>query len=825
MPRSISCLVCALLAAATAAQDFAAFKSGIESRLRAHPFFARVTTVLVERPPFLFCVEQAPDGDADHPKAIAHGYLPYLQVLAEVFDKEYRGPAALTTGAAGYALAVLSSEGRYLDFRTAVDAPSLQFARAHYDPKLQIAVTYVDTFARHNTKGEERHALLHEFVHALQHAYGKDGQMPKAVWFNEGLADYRASSTNSAASLREPPLQASHVGALAFGYGNPAGKWYIAPLKDLLAARDYADVLKAANTRAKGELPSEPVLQIFYAQAEMFVRFLHEADGGKHRPAFMRCLQAAQAGENGLPAFQRALGLANEGALAAFEQEWMRWLDAVLRQRHPKLRDLTKGAAAAPVDGVLPMAPPSAFDTSGLQWQPTDATERIEGARRLAQRGDIDAALSLLPLAGDVDATMAARCERERQRFTWLRTLREAVVDAAIAKKTQLQLQVGEQAQKVRVLRRDAGELVAAVGKAEQRLPMSALAPAQLLVEGRRLKRFEGKDEANELWLRWLGGEPLSALAGRLGRDFSWLNDLRSDLDRDFGADRGVAAVAIVDLLALPTSEQREEAATALSQLQRIVKQHGRQPVMQQRKRAIDGLATAYAERAFTVDDFAALGLRAAPKKEADGRITVTYTDATATPAADFVSVSTSEAEELPQLPKVTYTGESGLLPAKTGFQLIGSTWLRWPLPLKGRQVFEIEFAADGDFVPTFGIAYSSGPGRLIEVTPSGGAVVRDAEQDLSDTIGGGAQLMQGKVHVLRFENDGKKVGTVSFDGKVTATISDLHGITSGTLLLYVSSSSAARIQSIRVCGVPNPADPGALRAQYVRRVIASLWP
>ena len=423
--------------------DFAAFREEVGRQLRGHAFFSRITFTMVERPPFLFCVERPAVDDADYDLAVVNSYLPYLRELLDRFEADYRTPLKLRRRpeAGGYALAVLGSAGRYVDFRTAIGEPSLAMARAHYTPELRLAVTYQDTFARGNTKGEERHALLHEFVHALQHAYSVDGSMPRPVWFNEGLADYRASCGNTRASLRQPPLQDHHVQALAFGYGNPAGRFYVAPIEDLVLATSYAQVVELANRRNKAEVPSKLLLSMFYAQSEMFVRFLHEGENNKHREGFLRYLKAAQAGESGRGAFMEALALADADALKQLDLEWRRWLTEVLRRRHPKLRDLTKSGADAEADAA-PLSPPRAFDASGLAWTVADFDDRLAGARRLCADGHYEAAIRMLPTDGDTPEGQLEAIRRERWRVAELVRVRDRVLADLLQRKGRLSLKI-----------------------------------------------------------------------------------------------------------------------------------------------------------------------------------------------------------------------------------------------------------------------------------------------------------------------------------------------------------------------------------------------
>ncbi len=826
MLRALATLLLAsttLAVAGHAQQDFAAFRQSVEMRLRAHPFFSRVTLTLVEQPPFLFCIERPTVDEKDYEKVVTLGFLPHLQELMQQFEQDYRQPAGLKlrAEAGGYALAVLANAGSYLNFRTAIGDPSLALARAHYTPDLQIAVTYIDAFARQNTKREELHSLLHEFVHALQHAHSSDGTMPKPVWFNEGLADYRSACTHMSASLRQPPLQDNHLRALAFGYAHPGGKLYVAPLVDLVGATSYQQVLELAKKRNGGEVPAGALLGMFYSQAEMFVRFLHEGVGGVHRDAFLRYLQAAQRGEAGLATFLKAFDLQADPELRALDAQFRAWLDEVLRKQYPNLPDLKAGAVAA--SGVVPMSPPSAFDLAGLGWRAEDFAERVDGARRRCALGDYEGALQMLPTVVDAPADRAEFVARERARVVALLEMRAAALEDLQNGKRQLSFEYGGERKRAKVLGSEGGELIVEIGKEQMRVPLTVMKPVVLKVEAGRLERLKGADKWFEVWTRWLEGESKRRLAGLLKLDYTTMVPLREDLDEELTEGRGEVTAAVVELLQLPQDDDPDVAATALARLQELVRQHGESPLLQRRKPAIDRLAKAYAERAFRVSDPRALEIHGDAKIDAEGRLAVEYRDSGAAPSADFAALK--DQEKLPfESPKIAYSGPSGLLPTSGGWKLVGSSWLSWSVPLTGSQTIEVDFVLDGDFVPDFGVGVAAGPGHMMFVMPTGGVQVFDVETQVMDAVGGGAQLIVGKTHKLRIEHDGKKVMRVSVDGKETAAVTDVGRMVSGDLYLGVNSSSAAKIVRLAIRGKPDPHDPQAVRDRYVALVLDELW-
>lgn len=814
------CAAAALLAAMPAQEEFAAFRQRMDERLKAHPFFGKVKTIRVERPPFLFYVEKAPDDASDYELGVVNGYLPFLHELTRQFEAKYRQPAALQRHAncGGYAIAVLSSAGRYMDFRTAVGDPSLANMRAHYTPDLQLAVTYLDAFARHNTKTEDLHALLHEFVHALQHAHSPTGQMTRPVFYNEGFAEFRSGCTNVASSLADPQVDADHVAALRFARFQRAGKPYFAPLVDLVAANSYREVLEAAQRRAPGGLRTELALAVFYAQSALFVRFLHEGANGSRLPQFLRYLDRVQKGGSGVALFQEVFACERPDAVAALDQEWTTWLDALIRQKSP---DLPPGELESDTN----LAPPIAFADQGLQWQPNDFPDRFAGARRLCGRGHYDSALSMLPAEGQCRTPAeSALLQRERQRILALLELREKVL--AEVERSKGQVAVGGTKGKF-VRRTDRGSFVLQVGKEEREVPLTAWTPTELRTAGNRLKPapFDGKAGWIEVWLRYLEGEPLAKLKDKLDKGYSTYEGLRTDLVADLDAEQARGAEALAELQGLPRTNDAAEASRCLQRAVQLLADHRGSPLLQQRRPALDELVRAYAERCFRADDLDGLGITGKVTKLADGRIQVVYDDPSKAPTADFTPVPEDESKWLNRGGRVPYGGPAGITAWGKGYQLGGSALLRWIVPMAGRQSVAFDLHVQTAQELDFFVAMGAHAGGALFATPVGSVQVlqsNDAEID-PRPIGGGAMLATDRPNKLQFECDGEKSLVVTVNGKAMANV-DAQGFTSGELWLFLRLGSPPLLTNLTITGRPSPRDLGKLRAQFVARCLKQAW-
>lgn len=816
-------LSCALPLLAQESPQLKAFHERMDARLKAHPFFSKVKmeTVFVE--PFLFYVEKAPDDAPDYARTVINGYRPFLNVLVEQFDTCYLKPLALerSADAPAYAIAILNSAGRYLDFRTAINDPSLSNARAHYTPSLQLAVTYQDTFSRGNSKREELQSLLHEFVHAMQHAYAKNGEMPKPVWFNEGLAEYRSACNHMASSLRELPLQNSHVQALAFGYLGRAGRYYISPIADLVSANSYGEIVEQAKRRCKGEVRGDLAVGMFYSQAEMFVRFLHEGNEQKYRKAFVHYMAAVQNGGSGLEVFQNTFDCKKPEQMSALEADWLQWLDAVLRPQYPKMPSLAKAPAGDAAGLTMAMEPPIAFDGKGLAWSAEDLAERLAGARRLCSLGLYEAALAVLPPEGEQkEPSQLAFQTRERARISALKKLRETVL--LDCDKTKPTIALG--GVRGKYVRRDEASVFLQVGKVEQQLSLAAFGPTELLREGNRLKLFQGRECWLEIWLLWLKGQSLGSLKDKLARGFTTLDDLRQDLTTDFDANAGRGAQMLAQLQAMPAVAEAQEARRQLAILTALVRDNAAAPLLTKRKAGIEQLARAYAERAFRPDDLDALGVTGSVQALGDGRITVTYPDSDKAPTADFTPVPEDARKWLGKMARLPYGGRSGLSPIKGGYQLIGSELLRWALPLTGPQVVEFDFRFDEQVYPDFLVVMSVHDGAGLFANPGGSVQVLDVhDEELDPSPLGGTTVIVGEPNKLRLDFDGKKVLTASVNGKVSSTV-DVGRLLGGELWLLVHTGSPIKISNLSITGKPDPRDPQAMRERFVARVLGELW-
>jgi hypothetical protein len=769
----------------------------------------------------VFLVERPRKADPSYVRRVVNAQVPFLRELLRVFEATYAQPLQLTRNATApaFAIAILESRGSYDNYARVTKAPGLHRMRAHYDSSLQLAVSYKDNFTddQSNANIDERHSLLHEMVHALQHAYSTDGQMPAGLWFLEGLAEYRASCGHLPDRLADPEVNPVSMRVLAAAATRPELRYALAGLKDLLGARSYVDVVKHAQARgraARTATNDDFALGTFYAQAALFVRFLHEDE--RYRPGFMACMTQLMRGGSSAAGWTAGFG---DVDVAELERQFLVWLTDVLRNRGSfEVGDL---APRAPTDPALAVAAlgKTAFDVKALAWTAQDAAFRREAARQLCSAGDYAAALRILP---EPEAT-AAESDKERRRMEAACALRDRVLDDLVQSKQDIKVDVEGKPTSVRVLRRAGDGVVVAVGKNEATVPLPAFRPGVLLAHCWRKKWLAGSEQWLERWLRWLDGCAMDKLRPLLAGSDPALAELRGELTKAFVDAPEVRTIALA-LLTLQDSAIPEDAGQArrqLDALQQIAQAHGAHPVFAARRGVLADAARALAERAFVLDNPAAFGLSGQVQAQAGGRFTVTY-EGGAHRAFDMAP----DQAYLAKLPatgtQIAYSGAPVLRPAGEAHEAIGHGFFRWPLPLRGKVVIELDQAqaAGGALQLVF---CDDKEGSHLEADPFGLYVIDlRAQPPLIDHVGVVHRtFMPSQVYRVRVEHDGGNQARVLLDGKELAPWRSVGTRSAGWLGLYVFSSNAISLPRLLIEGELDASQIPALRARFVDEVVA----
>lgn len=808
---AVLCCLSALVPAQTKPTAPTAFQTKLVATLKNHAFFRDVTMdIEAGKPPFLFLVQAPLRRDEDkYLQLVISPVQAHLAKLLAVFDATYCKPngLAMRPDAAQIAIAILGSRGLYDDYARATNDPFLHESLAHYNHDLRLAVTYRAGLGSSDAS-EARHSLLHEVVHALQHAYAANGAMPKPTWFDEGLAEYRAASTHVASSLEDPPLIDDHVVTLLQAYAHPEGRKLLLPLPELVVPESYGQVIAAVEKHAGATVDPGIVLTVFYAQAEMVVRFLHEAEGGKYRAGFLRYFAAVESGAAGLQAFHDAFELKSAEAMAELGTAWQKWLATVFGKRLGLAVDLGSGKGLE----RHAMPPPSEFDFATLAWLDDELPLRLTGIQRVCADGDFERAAGMLPTRIGGGAANDARLRRERETVQALADLRERVAED-LPKRRPVELGGA----KGKFVRRDGNEIVLDVKGAEVRVPLS---PRALVEHGVRLKAFAYADAWKEAYLRWLAGEPRSALATLLAKEYSRIQDLRTDLTADLDATYGAEALALERFQQMTMPTDRAAARTALADLLAATRRGG--PLFTRRKPQVELLARALAERAFDLDDAEALGVHGKVTSLGDGRVEIQYADPAAAPDLDFALWPDAPFEHAAQA-RLAYDGPTGVFANGETWSALGQGFLRWAMPIVGAQKLEFDYEINGQNSSVH-LMLCVAPGRYLLVTASGALVISDDTTGIRDQAGQSTFTINEPHHMV-IEHDGTKSVAVSIDGKRTALLPAVGNCLGGSLVLGVRSSTPVVLRRFAITGKLDPTDPPAIRTRYVEHLLAGLWP
>jgi hypothetical protein len=825
--------VVALLLAATSitatatSQDptYAAFVASTEQRLAKHPFlgpmlpkFIRVT----KHEPFVFFLKQPDAVDTEYESKIVNGYRPFLSKLLSVFETQYVGPANLQRheSAGGYAFVILHSKGDYMNYAQKLRDESMHIARAHYDPDLRCAVTYEDTYGtsgRINSR-EARHAVLHEFVHALQHAYCPTGAMPRSPWLLEGLAEHRSTCDNLAESLLDPPIWHEQLGLTYHAWVGDRYQPWRCSLQEMAKADSYGAVLKAVESRL-GPSPAQGVLALFYAQSEMFCRFLHESDGGSRRDAFLGYLAACLAGKDPSAEFERCFLAKDAPDWNGLEDAFKAWLSAKVDGSPEAQAEVKKGASSiGPGGAASPL--PTPFDLSRLQWKPSDLAIRTQGAARLAASGDFIGAIEMLPTDEAAEAAQRPSMQRWRTRYTELHQFRASVAEDLVKARRPAPKEFGAGAKYARIQGED---LVVTVAGTERHVPIRSMTPATLIEHAKRMKWIgDGRSvaRAREALLRWLDGSSLPVLQPLLDGSHGALTDLREDLNFVITKDTGAEASLLGAIQKIGMPDAQPDAAKALQAAEETIRTTNA-TLGEERMALLRDWLTALAERAFDPKTSVTQTLPGT-QMLADGRIRCVVEASSKNVGACF-RVSTVAGFRPEDQERTAFAGPVALTPREDSLSLAGPGAMEFACPLGGNRAIEIEFTPKEDFSSQIVLTDAAQGGTII-ATWGGQALISSRRHGVDgESVGGAAPLFTDKRLVIRVEFDDGKHIRILREGKETTFVPTKLRFGDCRLLLYSWSSSRVIIHKITVEGSPIVGDIGAARDTFVQTVLARL--
>ncbi|MEM7201754.1 MAG: hypothetical protein AAF628_15915 [Planctomycetota bacterium] len=788
--------------------------------LDTHPFFTKVLCEIEQRDEFVFVLHQPSKADPKHNVKIINWFFPHLRELHDIFLQEYIQPLGLerTDGRDSFRIAVLNSKGAYADYAQAMKE-ALHWTRAHFNPGLDLAVTYEDSFNQDADPRERRAALLHELVHAMQHAYHQDNdaarrEMPRPTWFSEGLAEYLSSSSNIARTLRNPRPRGHHLQRIASLVSKRSSAIYLATLAELAAAESYGDVVARVRREAGAAANDNLALEAFYAQSWAFTYFLHRAQNARYRQSFNRYMEALMRGTSHTEAFAAAFP---DSPIAALDVEFRTWLAAMMRERGwRKAARAMERSAGAVANRAAATAESSdetdsreikAFDYARLEWSPHHWQARLDRAIRMAERGDFERAAAAVERVIAPD-TARPRIVEVHQSLLDIASLREVALRKAKDAHTRLVV-FG----KGRYVKRIEGDTVTLYfGSRTESTPLVAFRSAVMLdLAKREAQLFKGAPAVAFACLEILAAR-LDDAEARLGGSLETHPGLALIAER-LAADP-VPDWGLIADLSEPASPA--EARAQLDTLVRLLRKHPGAPLLQERRADLMDLARFLSERGFDLSQVDQM-LGAAVHDLANGRVRLIYDFDDPDQRRDLIEGHDDLEMVRAQQPRVRaehvdirdgHLEMRGAVSRRFGLPLRAPLEIRYSLKLGGPALFFLGFCADG-------------LGHCIAADTGGGILLLDPEGQDSDHAND-EKLFADKTYHFRVVHDGSAVCS-QLEGQQVARIGGVGSRTAGHLFLWLHGKSTAYVDDLEIEGELDEAAARKLVRQRTDELLRSL--
>lgn len=814
----------------------ARFLFGLERRLKKHRFFKEVDySCLSEHPPFIFVIERPRKTKPDYERNIINTYLPWLRELEALFKETLGGEAQLgrNPDLPCYPIAFLATEGSYRDYAKAVESRGLTMAGAHYDSALRLAVTFEEPFAAYNVKPEKLHAVLHEYVHILQHAYsGTAGEMPKPLWYTEGLAECLAGG-----SLAKPedlrglaPNPDNLKVLLACAQDRDLWRLCMNSIEDLVAVEGpgYGEVIKRAAARSgQGSEILAVAVPAFYSQSALFIHFLLKGEDGRYRPAFLRYAKAVGSGACGWDIFKEAFSGVD---LSMLEGDFFRHVEAQAG-RFPGLA-WPPGMRLPATVGPKPDLPREVVETAApakpnlglLGLGGEDWGARLAAAVHLAGEGRFEAAQALLDegkLPADA-SDQRARFTRERARIGEALEIRGEILAGKVNR--QILVQKGEEKHRGKLIEVAGGFLHLQQGKEGiVRIPLSAFGPENLYREGRGLYREKRPWACAYLLL--LSTRSADRAKSQLTGADPKTAELQADMDSYgelFSSGRPAALLSILSEGEAP--EDSAAAAEKLELLRELVTEHAKNALVERRLEPLKELARYLAGVSFDPGRKECLGIQGAVELGPKGRLRIVYDFKDPAQLQDFQAQPDYMKGLREKLPPVTTPHQSGFEVKGNALVGIGETCYRHLLPLLSPLTIKYRVSITQPVFFLFGVC-DDGYENCITCSIMGDLSVLDTKSRIVGTVASKERgFVAGKNYVFELIHDGADCIECRIDGQQCTKVTRVGSRKSGGIFLWLHTNDPIVIAEIVIDTGLDLAGMGEIRERWIRRRLAGLF-
>ncbi|MBL8896361.1 MAG: hypothetical protein JNM84_01980 [Planctomycetes bacterium] len=783
---------------------------------------------------FVLVVQQPSRRTDAYVQSIVDRYAPLVERLEQTFVAEHAQRFGLERRAdySVYAILVLASEGDYLNFwKSEGRAGTHRFLRAHYQQQERLAVTYQEAFApraeREQAERTERHAFLHELVHALQHSYGPSKfDLPRGLWFNEGLAEYLALHLPETGSSLVPELRAEDALRTVLELQRKDRPHYLlSPISSLVAAGSLDLVVRAAARRAlslgvqpDGERFVSMALEAFYAQSTLWVCFLHRAYEGRHVKRLgdyvRRVSSGAASPQPFLDAFQGF-------ELAGLEREFQQYLRSEAEKRKweyvapPAAPVASSAAGASSTAANASEEADASFDPASLACDADDERTRLALALREASEGRIGAArTALLALRSASDAAIRARAAREQARVLQFEGHRDALLKSLASGQKLLRWERGGEKLSGKVKAFADGAVTVLRGSSEVKLGLEEIPPHQWGQEFLRTK-FAPASDGTIAWCLALGGQKdfekhLPKSDAEIWKtDLSELLPLLSTAELAAFLDRAART-------ALPTGEAAGQ--SAIEELRRVLARTRGTPLHHAKCAALQGYTRELYGVIFDAQKSGLPGLHAQATAKDSGRWQLAYEFQSADELQDFVAVEYLEGRRA-EMGKLAYSRAESKLEVKDGAWVgRGQLCYRHRLAFGPGTVVRYKFSlgGSGSQFPYFLIGLNDDGRESFLACLNHGyleAIDLSAQHyQASDTEG---DFVFGTTYEMELRCDAEGRFLAFRNGKEVARV--VAGPrTAGGVFLFLHSEFPLRMQRFEIEGAPEPAALRALRRAWV---------
>ena len=803
------------------------FHGEMRNTVKKDPFFFRTRYSDHVEGKFVFFIQHK-DGVPFYERKLIGDYLPQLEKLEKSFQKGYAGRLKLSRheDRPGYAVAILSSKGAYINFQEGHQFENHSM-RAHYDPETRLAITYEQMYADGRQTEDERQAILHEFVHALQHAYySGPGLMPKPVWFNEGLAEYLASSQSNKGAAVATEQAMVFLTLLKRG----AGPTVANGLRDLVTidGPGYLQVVEAALRRAPGNASrefAETAIGAFYAQSTLMTQFLHDGKAGKYRSGYMRYVKAVMSGERGWQPFVDAFGRGFDEAL--MEEEFMTFVRKRGRQLRPRIelsRDVQLPSSLR-IDAVAEPAVARvdrSFAPDQLALEPGEWRPQLGLAVHEVQQGRLDEALARLAAVVPDSDEGKARIDGERARIGGVIEARNAL----LAKNRFVALDHEGKTLRGRVSRVENGIIYVKKGKKTLEVPLASVTTANLERElGKKGNKSLGTPSWVRAYLLVIGGAKKRAIDKQLksaGKPGAALQH-----DRAGYAELqplGAAAAMLHGLAAAPVPAERGGAAAAFDSVRKLLKLHRDTDIVQSRADALRSYARILLDKSFDPTDPKCLGLNGALRLRGD-KVSLSYDFSDASQLKDFISDN-----GYASLLRRGGQGATQLRLQGTKLRLGGSACYRLKLPFSAP--FTVTYSVgiapliEGNSMSWNGILFTGvcgdAAGSFVAASSGGSLSVLDKEMGIASDHSANSEVGVEFERTYNYEliHDGQSI-TLKLDGETLSSTTEIGNRKSGSLFLSVETPKGGML--VTEMSIEGVLDEAALKPVKNRWIAAKM--